>query len=338
MAGAIEAGGVDAAVVDLAVRVAQVLAHRDGIVEGVLELIAQRALLGGVLVEARLADEEVLRDAPARLAVQRAAPGQEAQHGAAVVLLEIRQQRQRSAGAGPVRQRWRDEIAVVLDVLDRGVAVAPQRHHAVQPFAFFIDRAGQVGLDLLALVVAVADADLARGLGLRTLADLVQDAAHGALAVQHAGRPLQHLDALQRIGIGTGVVVEADGIEQAIQVLGGIGATDLDRIAAVVHAEGGGGDASGITHRLLHRLRALQFHAVARDHRDRLRRFHQRRVGLGGGDGAPGHEALHRAGRGFIHLGRRHGDRGQFHLLLRLLGQRRGDRPAPIINIAAPTD
>ena len=49
-----------------------------------------------------------------------------------------------------------------------------------------------------------------------------------------------------------------------------------------------------------------------------------------------GHEALHRAGRGFIHLGRRHGDGGQFHLLL--LGQRRADRPAPIINIAAPTD
>ena len=29
---------------------------------------------------------------------------------------------------------------------------------------------------------------------------------------------------------------------------------------------------------------------------------------------------------------------GEFHLLLRLLGQRRADRPAPIINIAAPTD
>ena len=46
---------------------------------------------------------------------------------------------------------------------------------------------------------------------------------------------------------------------------------------------------------------------------------------------APGRSGIH-------HLGRRHGHGGQFHLLLRLLGQRRADRPAPIINIAAPTD
>jgi hypothetical protein len=163
-------------------------------------------------------------------------------------------------------------------------------------------------------VVAVADADLAHRLGLRPLADLVDDAADGALPVQHARRPAQDLDAFQRVGIGPGVVVGPHGVEQAVEVLGGIGAADLDGVAAIVRPERAGRNAGGIARRLLHRLGALQRHAILGDDADRLRRFHHRRVGLGGGGGALGDKALHGADRGLFDIAARHGDGGQVDL------------------------
>ncbi|WZB68922.1 hypothetical protein WJ971_17810 [Achromobacter xylosoxidans] len=94
MAGAGEAGGVDAAIVDSALRVAQILTHGQPVVEGMLELVAGRALARYVFVEVWFADEKVLRDASGRRIGDCAPPWEKPRHGAAVVFLQVAQQGQ----------------------------------------------------------------------------------------------------------------------------------------------------------------------------------------------------------------------------------------------------
>ena len=295
---------------------------RHAVVERMLELVAGRALPGAESVEVRLADEEVLRDASGGRVGARAAPGEEADHGAGVVPLEVGQQRQLGGAAGPPGERRRHEIAVVGHVADRAAAVASQRHQAVQPLALGVERAGQIRLDLLAIVAAEADADLARRVGLRSLADQVDDAAAGPLAVQHARGPAQDLDAFERVRIGPRVVVEPHRVEQAIQVLRGLGAADLDPVAAIVRAERiGGAHARGVAGGLLDRLRALQRDAILGDDGKRLRRVEHGRVGLGGGGGAPGDEAVDRAGGALLDRGAADGYAGQLRHRRGLLGE-----------------
>ncbi|MNR15053.1 hypothetical protein D3C85_1315660 [compost metagenome] len=186
MRGAGVASRVDAAVVDGAVRIAQVLAQRERVVELVLELVAHRVLLGRVLVEAGLADEEALRDLAGRVLDLGAAPREEADHRARIILLEIGQQGEAGVGRRAIGQRGRDVVAVVLDVVHGGIAIARQGHEAVEPLAVGVDRTREVGLDLLAVEVAETHADFARGLGLRALRHEIDHAAHRALPVQHA--------------------------------------------------------------------------------------------------------------------------------------------------------
>ncbi|MCY1221407.1 hypothetical protein D9M72_334640 [compost metagenome] len=300
VAGAVEAGRVDAAVVHRAVRIAQVLPHRHGFVEPVLELIAHRRLLGVVAVEAGLADKQVIGDLAGRVGLQRAPPGEEADRGPAFIALEVGQQRERGVLARAPRQRRRDQVAVVLDVVHLRVAVARQRHQTVQPLAVRIEGAGQVGLHLLAVVVAELHPDLARRFRLRALADQVQDAADRALPEQHRRRPAQHVNAFQRIHIGPHVVVEADLVQQPVAILREIRAAELAPVATRIVAVRAGIDPGAVADGLLHAVRALRLHPVAGDDGDRLGRLHHRRVGLGGGGAAFCHEAMDRAGGSFV--------------------------------------
>ncbi|MCY1519824.1 hypothetical protein D9M68_545880 [compost metagenome] len=312
--------GIEGLVVDAADRVAEVLADFPGVVELVFEQPAHAELFGVVGIEARFAGEAPRRDAAIGVLLHRTAPGQERLRRARAVFLPGGLERQRGGGAGAPGQGRRQQQAVVRRVLYLGVAVASQGDDAIQPLAVFAGRAGQVGPDLAAVVVAQHDADFALRFFQRALADQVDDAAGAALSVQHGGGAAQHLDALHRIHLGARIV-EAEVLAQPVQVLDRFDAADAHIVGAVVHAIRVRAHPGGIVHGVLDVLRALVHDLVARNHGDGLGRFRQRRVGLGAGGAARGHVPVDRAEGGFVRAGDLHG--GQNRGGLGWLGVRR---------------
>ncbi|MNS67131.1 hypothetical protein D3C72_1003750 [compost metagenome] len=296
---AAERAAVVVAVVVFVLRVAEVLAHGPAVVELVLELPAEGLALA-VVVVAGLADEAAGGHAAVRVRQQGAFPRQELRAAAALVFLPQPLQRERGRRVGPPGERGRDHAAVVGHVVDLRIGLALQRDQPVRQRAIGIQRTGQVGLHLLAAEAAELHAHLALGLLQRPLADHVDHARRGARAEQHARGAAQHFEALQRVGLGArraGVV--AVGLAQAIEVDVGIGAAHADRVGARVDTVGVGAHARRVVEGVLQVVGALVDHLVARDHGDGLRRFRQRRVGLGGGDGVLRAVADHGRGGGF---------------------------------------
>ncbi|MDT4830265.1 hypothetical protein FQZ97_637230 [compost metagenome] len=266
------------------------------------EQVAQRGAARVEAVEARLAGEGRGRDAAVQRGQQRALPREEADQRAALVLLVGRLQRERGVGVRAPGERGRDRDAVVRHVVDLRAAVAVHGHEAVHPLALGVERAGEIGGDLLARVVAQLQLHFALRLGLRALRHEVEHAADAALAVEHRRRAAQQLHALQHVRVGPAGVVGAVGALQAVEVLHGVAAAGLERIHAAV--EIARHHAGRVVGGLAQGERALGFDLVARDDRDGLRRLDQRRVGLGGGAAAPGDEARHGAGGGFTRIAR----------------------------------
>ena len=281
-------------VADLALLPAQVLPQRPGIVQAPGHLRGQRFLLAVVLIEARLANEALATDPPIRRAKHGATVRQEGAGGAAVVLLHVGHQRPFELLVGAPSQRRHEQQAVVLGVVDLGLAVALDRHHAVEQCAFIIQRTGAVEGDLLAVEAAVLQLQLAFLLSLRTLADEIEQAANRALPVEHRGRPLQYLDPLKGVRIRAGIVVVAHTLLQAVEKDARRCATYQCRIAAAVQAISLATHAGHVAQRILYGQRALVADAVGGDHADRLRGFDDRRVGLGGADATLGDIALDR--------------------------------------------
>jgi len=134
------------------------------------------------------------------------------------------------------------------------------------------------------------------------LADVVDDAAGIVLAVEHGGRPAQHLEALRTERIDRQISREIGRFKlQAVfvdDVAEGREAAQLDAVATGIDAEQLAVDARGVAHRIVQCAHPLGRHLVARYDGDRLRDLAQRRIGLGAGGAAGCDEALHRAGCG----------------------------------------
>ena len=172
--------GVDGAVVHLAHGAAQVLAHRPVAVQTVTEQVAPGVVTGVVRIPARLADEGVARNLAVLAGQLRALPREEADERAALVLLVQRLQRERRVGIGLPGERWRKHHAVVVHMVHLRAAVAAHGYQAIEPLAVLVERARQVGGDLLACVVAQLHLHLAQGVGLRALAKSVTTTCPGA--------------------------------------------------------------------------------------------------------------------------------------------------------------
>ncbi len=190
-------------VADLALLPAQVLPQCPGVVDTPGHLRGQGLLLGVVLVESGLADEALAADLAIGCAEHGAAVRQEGAGGATVVLLHVGHQCPFELLVGAPGQRRHEQQAVVLGVIDLSLAVALNRHHAIQQCAVVIERAGAVEGDLLAIEAAVLHLQLASLFGLWTLADEVEQAADRTLPVEHGRRSLDYLDAFQGERIGT---------------------------------------------------------------------------------------------------------------------------------------
>ena len=119
----------------------------------------------------------------------------------------------------------------------------------------------------------------------------------------------QKLHALQRIGLDLDVVVGAVGAQQPVLVLTDITAAGLERVHAVV--EIAGIDARRVACGFAQCGHALGFELVARDHADRLRRFDQGCICLGGRDRTPGDKAADRTCGSFAGQAVLHGNGGQ---------------------------
>ncbi len=220
---------------------------------------------------------------------------QEGTGSATVVLLHVGHQCPFELLVGAPGQRRHEQQAIVLGVIDLSLAVALNRHHAIQQCAVVIQRAGAVEGDLLAVETAVLQLQLILLFRLRTLADEVEQAADRTLPIEHGGWPLDHLNAFQSEGVRARVVVGADALLQAIQKRSRRNTADQRRITAAVEAIGLATHAGHVAQRVLDGQRALVADAIGGDHADRLRRLDDRRVGLGGADAALGNVAFHRA-------------------------------------------
>ncbi|KAF1057382.1 MAG: hypothetical protein GAK39_06218 [Variovorax sp.] len=305
-----EAVGVDLAVVGLDAAVARVLPHGPGVVEAVLEQVAEVPLVLVVAVEAGLADEGRARNAAVGRAQQRAGHGQEAVGIAGADARVMGQHRQRGVARGPPGQRGREELAPVAHAVDLGLAVLRHRREAVEPLALRIERPREVGRHALERTVAGLHLHFAQRLLGRPLADDIDHAARAGLAVEHRRGTAQHLDALGAVALHAPdrvarVVAHLHAVEVEARRVGVEAAQREPVVAAVVAVEGL--HAGRVGQRVGQARGTHGRDAIGRDDRDRLRRLDQRRVGLGAGGAAPGHIAFDMAARG---LGLRAGGHG----------------------------
>ncbi|MGY4475229.1 hypothetical protein ACVILL_002643 [Bradyrhizobium sp. USDA 3364] len=280
------AGAVEALLLVVHPRIAQVLAEGQRVIEVVRQHVADRGLLGVELVEARLADEARVRNEAAAVGPDGAGRRQELQAPAGPLLLIIRQEGDRGVVVRLHGDGGSDEDAIVLGEVDLGLAVARDAGQAPQHRAFLVGAAADIEFALIAVEAAAGQrhfAELARG---RQLADIVEDAAGAAAAVHRGGWSLQDFEALGAVGIEPEEVhVVAARQPQAVEIEAGhrhVEAADLQAAEAGIRtAVDVAADTCGVAQCRADRFRALVPDLVRRDDRDRLRGFDERRVGLG---------------------------------------------------------
>lgn len=253
-----------------------------------LQLVAEHPLGAVEVVLARLAIEELAGDVPA-VVVRQGAVGRYAAVVAPVgIVLQVALQGQGGVVAEVDGQGRGDGVALLLDVIELGVRALAETDQAVGDALLLVERPAEIEAHLLLAHVADAAGDLAVVLVQRLLAGQRHQAARQATAVEHRGRPLEHIDAFEEVRVdlhraeGTAVAhgLEAVEVDVVHAVVGE--AAHHHVVVAVGGADLAGEDAGGIAHRLLHGLGGGVVDLLAGDHRDGLAGFQQRLAGLGG--------------------------------------------------------
>ncbi len=168
-----------------------------------------------------------------------------------------------------------------------GVRFAVVGHHAVEPLAVPVQRAGDIAGHHLAVVIARFHQHLAPELFLGTLGDQVDDATGGTLPVEHGGRPFEDLHPLEGVLIGPGAGVAAEGGLQAVDEDRRCHPADLGPVAARVHTVKAAVHAGEVLKRLLNGLGTDGIHKLPGTQGNGERRFGDRHVHLADG-GLPG--------------------------------------------------
>ncbi|MNP03083.1 hypothetical protein D3C76_949550 [compost metagenome] len=264
----------------------------EGVAEGVIGLVVELPVrIAQVLVEFHFAGRGRQLGA-----LQR----QELAGDAGIVAVVLREEGQAGVFVEVPGDARRDVVALAVDMVDLGVAVAYQAADAIEHLAVVVDLAGAVESDLLVLVAADLGQDFMAAFFLRTAADHVQQAAGRGLAIDGGSRAAQQGDALQVPGLQLGHDVGALRQRQAVEELGGFEAAHLQPLGAGVAAVAAGDHAGHVAHRVVEVLHVAVDHLLAGGDGDRARGFQDRRVGLGAGHAAAGHVALHRTLRVFL--------------------------------------
>ena len=236
-----------------------------------LEQVAGLGLVLVELVELLVAVPDVGHLA-VRIGKQRRAAG-------SAIILVLGQHRQRGLLVRLPGEGWCQELAIVVDLVDLGAAVAPQPGQARLESLIVVDGAAEIELALVTVVVAVLGLHFAKRERQRPFADLVDDPARQSLAIQYGRRPLDDVDPLEAVGLAAEIGEPARcRLPHAVEVIsitfGGRGETaQRELVIARVEAEIPGLDAGRIAQCLGDGLHVALDHLVPGDYRDRLRRL-----------------------------------------------------------------
>lgn len=206
--GSAPAGNAEIAGLQIEMRVSQVLPEGQPVVEFMLELITDLLLLDLLVVVVGIARPELVD-----LAVQ----GRD-RSDVGVGFVRLRQTVYRESRALvrlPAEGR-REEVAVVGNV-EISIAAAGEANDAIKEIVVaFADRPAEIEHSLQPVLGAVANADFADRLLGRKLRYLVDEAARRSRTIENGNRALDHLDALQLIGIGAEHPVVDVGLAQSV--------------------------------------------------------------------------------------------------------------------------
>lgn len=191
---------VELPVVGVLMRVAQVLPDRPVLIELMAELITDRAVVGVEAVEVGRAGEEAARQLAVFGRIVLASHWQECVRRQPVPLV-VGEDCERGLRVGLPCQRRRDEDAVVARIVRLGRAVAHEAGQTIGPDAGIVDRPADIEPGLDRVEAAIAEEAVIDRLVRRPLRDGIDHAAGLVLAIEDRGGALQHLDALQPVGL-----------------------------------------------------------------------------------------------------------------------------------------
>ena len=146
-------------------------------------------------------------------------------------------------------------------------------------------RTGDIDQRFLAVKRTIANRGFAARFEFGSFRHEIDDPAQRALPEQHRGRTADQLDLVEIIGIGADARIIAENVAHAVAELQRVDAAHQGAVDAAVRTVGIGRHASDIVQRVADADRALGEIEFVVDHRDRLRRLDDGRVGLGGGAG-----------------------------------------------------
>ncbi|CAJ0716807.1 hypothetical protein LMG8323_03367 [Ralstonia mannitolilytica] len=298
LVGAGPAEAIDLAQARVAEHITEVLAHRPLVIERVLELIADHALGAAELLDRRVAIEEVPRDEAAVAREDTAFRRHAAVVAAFRVMLQVGLQQQVRVGREVDCQRRRNGEALLAHVLELRVHAARYACHTKGHHAVLVDGAGDVERAFEAIPVAHRDFHLVIRLKQRLLAGQRHHPARRRAAIENRARPFEHIDALQKIridlerAIAALVAHQAQAVEQGVVDAAVIEAAQRHVVVTVGCPHQGRERTRRVVQRLRQAARLLVIQLLLRDHRNRLRRLDDGRVGLGAGRALFGNEAL----------------------------------------------
>ncbi|MNO45402.1 hypothetical protein D3C76_356680 [compost metagenome] len=194
-------GGIHLVHRHVGILVAEVLACREHIVEAMLELVAEGLLGTLVVVDTRLAFEEVVRQAQAVALVQHAICGVTAVIAAVGVVLQVGLQGQRSVFAEVDADGRRDGVAFFLVVVELRVGSIRQACQAISDTLVVIHGAAEVETHATLALGTDGGLDLMVGGKQRLLGGQRHQASWRATAIQYRRRSLENIDALQEVRV-----------------------------------------------------------------------------------------------------------------------------------------
>ena len=181
-------------------RHAHVLAELEGLIEAMLELVADHGLVVPNPVERRFAGVGTDRNATVGVGEERTVRRQ-VLVDLAVKAVALRAGQHCEAGVGGrlPREARRYEIALLLVHVDKRVAFARQADEAIEKFAILIDGTGDIEGPLNPIEAACLCLHLAALLSGRALAHHIENAAGRRLAVNARRGSFENLDSFEPV-------------------------------------------------------------------------------------------------------------------------------------------
>ena len=286
-----EAAGLHLDVIELIVQVAHILAHREDVVEAVLEFVAEGCLLVFQALIVEVAGKEIPWNLSVGAGHQRALDRQQREGATLRVLAVARQEGDRGVDIRTPGPGRRDRESLLADIVDLGVGAETDAGDAVEQRLVLVHGTADVERALDAVERSALHRDLAERFFGRALADEIEDAAGRGRAVQDRRRSGDDFGALEKIGIDTRRAERPALQPQPVQIRfdGETARANFLEAEVGIVAEI---DAGRIAQEIADALRAPHVHFFAGDDGDRARRRHDRRIRLGGARSAARDKAV----------------------------------------------